>query len=245
MRKDIEARMRELEYFRRLQLVPGAWTVLRLDGRGFTRFTAARFDKPFDVRLRDLMTAAARSVMEDFQGLYAVTHSDEISIVFPPKWEMFDRRLEKLVSISAGLASAAFTQACGETAHFDSRAWLDVSEQNVVEYFRWRQEEAARCALHGWCYWTLRGRTAWRAKRRCRRCGARARLFRTSCCSSMGSTSTICLPGSGAGSACTGKAIKKLVSIRCEGSQLQQSDGASESTRCCRRLKPMRNSCAS
>jgi tRNA(His) guanylyltransferase len=26
----------------------------------------------------------------------------------------------------------------------------------VVDYFRWRQADAARCALHGWCYWTLR-----------------------------------------------------------------------------------------
>lgn len=156
MRKDTEARMREREYFRRLRLFPGAWTVLRLDGRGFARFTAGRFDKPFDIRLRDLMTAAARSVMEEFQGLYAVTHSDEISVVFPPKWNMFDRRLEKLVSISAGLASAIFTQACGEAAHFDSRAWQGVSEQDVVDYIRWRQEEAAHCALHSWCYWTLR-----------------------------------------------------------------------------------------
>jgi tRNA(His) 5'-end guanylyltransferase len=157
MRKqDTETRMRDLEYFRGLRLLPGAWTVLRLDGRGFTRFTAGRFEKPFDVRLRDLMTTAARAVLEDFQGLYGVTHSDEISIVFPPQWCLFDRRLEKLVSVSAGLASAAFTQACGKAAHFDSRAWQGVSEQDVVTYFRWRQEEAARCALHSWCYWTLR-----------------------------------------------------------------------------------------
>src|SRR5262249_37445699 len=26
----------------------------------------------------------------------------------------------------------------------------------VVDYFRWRQADAARCALNGWCYWTLR-----------------------------------------------------------------------------------------
>ena len=26
----------------------------------------------------------------------------------------------------------------------------------MVDYFRWRQADATRCALNGWCYWTLR-----------------------------------------------------------------------------------------
>jgi tRNA(His) guanylyltransferase len=68
----------------------------------------------------------------------------------------FDRKLEKVVSLSAGIASAAFTQACGAPVHFDSRVWLGADAALVVDYFRWRQAEAARCALHGWCYWTLR-----------------------------------------------------------------------------------------
>jgi tRNA(His) guanylyltransferase len=25
-----------------------------------------------------------------------------------------------------------------------------------MDYFRWRQADATRCALNGWCYWTLR-----------------------------------------------------------------------------------------
>jgi tRNA(His) 5'-end guanylyltransferase len=36
---EFEARMRALEYFHSLRLLPGVWTVLRLDGRGFTRLT--------------------------------------------------------------------------------------------------------------------------------------------------------------------------------------------------------------
>jgi tRNA(His) 5'-end guanylyltransferase len=64
--------------------------------------------------------------------------------------------LEKIVSVSAGVASAAFTHADGEQAHFDSRVWLGVNEERVADYFRWRQSDATRCALNGWCYWTLR-----------------------------------------------------------------------------------------
>jgi tRNA(His) 5'-end guanylyltransferase len=53
-------------------------------------------------------------------------------------------------------ASAAFTAAAGFAAHFDSRVWLGASEGLVRAYFHWRQDDAARCALNGWCYWTLR-----------------------------------------------------------------------------------------
>ena len=148
--------MRELEYFSGLKLLPGTWTILRLDGRAFTRFTEGRFEKPFDERFRNLMLAAAWALMEDLQGLYACTHSDEISVLLPPEWDQFSRRVEKIVSVSAGLASAAFTAACGEAAHFDSRVWQGVDVADVTDYFQWRAQDAARCALHGWCYWTLR-----------------------------------------------------------------------------------------
>jgi tRNA(His) guanylyltransferase len=156
--KDLDTRMRDLEYFSTIRLVPGTWTVIRVDGRGFSKFTADRFQKPYDARFRDLMIVAAQALIEDLDGVYASTHSDEISVLFRPAWELFGRRMEKIVSVSAGLASAAFTHACGEPAHFDSRVWCGLSVEDVVDYFRWRQDDAARCALHGWCYWTLRGK---------------------------------------------------------------------------------------
>lgn len=153
---DFEMRMRSLEYYHSLRLVPGTWTVLRLDGRGFTKFTAQHFERPFDARFSDYMLQAAQAVLEQFQGIYAYTESDEISILFAPNWSIFDRELEKIISLSAALASATFSLACGEVASFDSRIWVGVTEQDVVDYFRWRQSDAARCALNGWAYWTLR-----------------------------------------------------------------------------------------
>jgi tRNA(His) 5'-end guanylyltransferase len=153
---ELEQRMRALEYFHSLRLLPGAWPIVRVDGRGFTRFTASRFEKPFDPRFRDLMVATARTLLEELQGLCAYTESDEISVLLPPEWDLFDRELEKVVSVSAGIASATFTRACGETAHFDSRVWLGANQELVIDYFHWRQADAARGALNGWCYWTLR-----------------------------------------------------------------------------------------
>ena len=154
--KELEQRMRDREMFASLRIMPGAWTIVRLDGRTFSHFTAGRYEKPFDQCLRDHMTAAAQALIEQLNGLFACTHSDEISVLFPQKWDFFGRRVEKIVSIIAGLASAAFTKACSEPAHFDSRVWQAASIEEVIEYFKWRQADSARCALHGWCYWTLR-----------------------------------------------------------------------------------------
>ncbi|HWG44941.1 MAG TPA: tRNA(His) guanylyltransferase Thg1 family protein [Gemmataceae bacterium] len=154
--RDFEASMRDLEYFHSVRLLPGAWTILRVDGRGFSRFTKTRFDKPFDPRFNAFMVQTAQTLLEELQGVYAYTESDEISVLFRPDWDLFDRELEKLVSLSAGMASAIFTHACGEVAHFDSRVWLGTRRSLVIDYFRWRQADASRCALNGWCYWTLR-----------------------------------------------------------------------------------------
>jgi tRNA(His) 5'-end guanylyltransferase len=153
---EFEDRMRALEVFHALRLLPGAWVLLRLDGRGFSRFTESRFDKPFDARFHDGMVRTARAVLEDLQGLYAYTASDEISVLFPRNWDLFDRELEKVASLSAGIASAALSLIFGTPVHFDGRAVLAAEDEQVVDYFRWRQADAARCALNGWCYWTLR-----------------------------------------------------------------------------------------
>lgn len=153
---EFEAQMRALEYYHSLRVLPGVWTVLRVDGRGFSRFTESRFEKPFDPRMRDLMVRTAQALLEEMGGIYAYTESDEISVLFRPEWDLFDRELEKLVSLSAATAASTFTHACGEPVQFDSRVWLGVNEAVVVDYFRWRQADAGRCALNGWCYWTLR-----------------------------------------------------------------------------------------
>jgi len=153
---DLEARMRAGEVFHSMKLLSGAWTVIRADGRTFSRFTEKRFEKPFDARFRDLMMTAAQALLREFNGIYAYTESDEVSVLFPPQWDMFSRELEKIVSLSASIVASAFTHAGGEAAHFDSRVWLGADREAVIDYFRWRQSDATRCALNGWCYWTLR-----------------------------------------------------------------------------------------
>lgn len=153
---DFESRMRALECFHGLRMLPGTWPVIRVDGKGFSKFTEARFEKPFDERFSGHMVRAAEALLVALGGLYAYTESDEISVLLPRDWDLYDREVEKAVSLSAGIASATFSLACGEPAVFDGRVWLGPSADHVLDYFRWRQADAGRCALNGWAYWTLR-----------------------------------------------------------------------------------------
>lgn len=149
-------RMREHEYFHALRLPPGVWAVVRVDGRGFSRLTEAHFEKPFDSRFRDHMVAAATALLTELGGRLVYSQSDEASLLLPPGWNLFDRSVEKLLSVSAGLASAAFTHAAGQPAHFDSRVWIAATAEDVGDYFRWRQADGTRNALNAWGYWLLR-----------------------------------------------------------------------------------------
>jgi tRNA(His) guanylyltransferase len=153
---EFEKRMRALEYFHSLRLPPENWTVLRVDGRSFTHFTDTNFEKPIDTHFQHMMRQTAQALLEELHGIYSYTESDEISVLFDPSWNLFDRELEKLVSISASIASATFTHVSQKIVHFDSRVCLATTTSQVVDYFRWRQTDAERCALNGWCYWTLR-----------------------------------------------------------------------------------------
>lgn len=154
--EELDSRMRRLECFHALRLPDGARVILRLDGRGFSGFTETRCEKPFDPVFHDWMVKTSGSLLATFQATYAYTESDEISVLLPGDWDHFDRELEKTLSLSAGLASATFSLACGSVAQFDCRAIVAARDDQVIDYFRWRQADASRCALNGWCYWTLR-----------------------------------------------------------------------------------------
>lgn len=153
---DFAGRMREHEIYQGQRFLPGAWVILRVDGRGFSGLTEAHYTKPFDERFRDHMHAAALALVEDMQGALAYVQSDEISVVLPPDWALFDRRQEKAVSLSASIAAVSFSMAAGRAVQFDGRAWVGARLQDVADYFCWRQADATRCALSTAAYWALR-----------------------------------------------------------------------------------------
>lgn len=138
-----------------MRLPPGTWTIVRVDGRGFTKLTKEMV-KPFDLEFSLAMRHVAAELIAEFGGVYSYTESDEISLVLPPSFDLFNRSVEKIVSLTAGLSSASFTHRMGLVGTFDSRVWLGSSLGEVVDYLMWRQFDAFRCCVNGYVYHTLR-----------------------------------------------------------------------------------------
>jgi len=156
---DLDTKMRLFETAHDHCVLPGVFMVARIDGRGFTRLTKEvhKFEAPFDERFRDHMIATVQHLMQcGFRVQYGYTQSDEISLLFHRDETLFDRKLRKYHSVLAGEASTVFSLRLGALACFDCRISQLATEQLVVDYFRWRQEDAARNALNAHCYWLLR-----------------------------------------------------------------------------------------
>ena len=157
--EELDRRMRVYETAHDHCVLPGIWMVARLDGRNFTRLTKETldFEAPFDERFRDAMLDTAEHLMTcGFRVVYAFTESDEISVLFAQSERAFGRKLRKFDSVLAGEASARMSLVLGTVAVFDCRISQLPDERAVVDYFRWRNEDAHRNALNAHCYWLLR-----------------------------------------------------------------------------------------
>lgn len=155
----LDKQMRRFEQSMDRTLLEGIYVVARLDGHGFTRLTKKEWylEKPFDIRFRDAMIETTKHLMDcGFRIIYGYTQSDEISLLFHLRDESFGRKERKLLSILAAEASVTFSMQVGRAAVFDNRLIPLPSADNVVDYFRWRQEDAHRNSLNSHCYWILR-----------------------------------------------------------------------------------------
>ena len=156
---DLDKRMRVFEINHDHSVLPGLFMVARLDGRNFTRLTKELhdFERPFDIAFRDHMVATVEHLMDcGFRFLYGFTESDEISLLFHPEDTTFGRKTRKLNSVLAGEGSAFFSLRLGGVGCFDCRISELPSLPLVIDYFRWRSEDAHRNALNAYCYWELR-----------------------------------------------------------------------------------------
>jgi tRNA(His) guanylyltransferase len=129
------------------------YTVVRLDGRAFHTYTRG-LDRPFDAVLMEHMGTTARFLCEEVAGtVLAYTQSDEISLVLtdfatPKTQAWFDGNLQKIVSVSASLATAKFNELRpGKLAFFDARAFTIPDAVEVANYLVWRQQDATRNSI--------------------------------------------------------------------------------------------------
>ncbi len=150
------------------------WMVLRLDGRGFTKLTkeALDFARPFDERFHTAMQGTCEHLLRCGPRIsLCYTQSDEISLLLKSEDIPFSGKTRKLNSVFAGEASGIFSLAVGRPVAFDCRTIPLPQGADVVDYFRWRGEDANRNGLTAFCYWTLRATGLGPAEADARMCG--------------------------------------------------------------------------
>jgi len=156
---DLDKKMRVYETALDICIPPEMYIVARIDGRSFTKLTKEKypFEAPFDSKFRDYMVETVKHLMAcGFNIVYGYTQSDEISLLFSYTENLFSRKMRKLNSILAGEASAKFSTMLGGVGVFDCRISAFPNQNLVLDYFRWRNEDAHRNALNAHCYWKLR-----------------------------------------------------------------------------------------
>lgn len=127
--------------------------VIRLDGNAFHSLTR-KCIKPFDLEFISSMQQTALFLCKKLQSVQcAYVQSDEISLLLhnyktlnTQPW--FGNEIQKMTSISAGLASAYFTKhtLLDKVCVFDSRCFV-LPESEVVNYFIWRQNDWTRNSI--------------------------------------------------------------------------------------------------
>ncbi|MGF1756723.1 hypothetical protein L4D76_02000 [Photobacterium sagamiensis] len=156
---ELDEKMRVYETAHDHCVLPEMHIITRLDGRCFTTLTKDKhkFDAPYDPKFRDMMLETVKHLMQcGFKVLYGYTYSDEISLLLDVNDNTFERKERKLNSVLAGEASAKFSLLLGALGVFDCRVCQLPNRELVIDYFRWRSEDAYRNSLNAYCYWTLR-----------------------------------------------------------------------------------------
>ena len=147
-------RMKEFYENRTRNFLPRrTYTIIRVDGKAFHSYTRGLV-RPFDEKLVNDMDETACYMCKNIQGAkFAFVQSDEISILLTDfeglttdAW--FDGNIQKMVSISASLATAKFNELRpNKIALFDSRVFIIPSDIEVENYFIWRQQDTTRNSI--------------------------------------------------------------------------------------------------
>ncbi|SHE68794.1 tRNA(His)-5'-guanylyltransferase [Seinonella peptonophila] len=154
---DFGKRMKEYEHAFRFYLPKRMPVVIRIDGCHFHSYTKS-FTKPFDEQLIEAFWETGKFLGQQIMGCKLVYHqSDELSLLLTNYDKMnteswFGNNLQKIVSVSASLATAKFNEMIQRQninpilATFDSRAWI-LPQQEVDNYFIWRQQDAIKNSI--------------------------------------------------------------------------------------------------
>jgi tRNA(His) guanylyltransferase len=156
-------RMKQYENVNRIYLMEKLPVIIRIDGKAFHTFTRG-MEKPYDRILQETMAGTMKYLCENIQGaVFGYTQSDEITVVLytsnPEGSIWFDGNIQKIVSVSASMATLQFNKLLKELdtekryeqkydmAMFDSRVFNVPSEDEARNCLIWRQEDAVKNSI--------------------------------------------------------------------------------------------------
>jgi len=122
---------------------------IRLDGWNFHSLSRKlRLEKPFDRFLAECLVETARVFFKNFNPDLAFLFSDEMNLLLS-RFTVFNRRLEKIDSVFAGLASSSLYRLLSRRYNdvpeisFDCKV-ISIKGSEALEYLIWRQKESYR-----------------------------------------------------------------------------------------------------
>ena len=134
---------------------PNLPIIIRLDGKGFSKFTKP-FKRPFDEDFRKVMSDTATYVMNQCCGSLSYTQSDEISIIVDRPDIFFKGKKQKIVSVLAAMATSYFVIQASKIwpdhvskciPAFDCRAFNVPDKAEAVNAILWRQKDCVRNSI--------------------------------------------------------------------------------------------------
>ena len=148
-------------------LLKNTYIVIRIDGKGFTKFTDAHgYKKPNEIKGIKVMALAGLSVMESFPEIFlGYGQSDEFSFAFKKNASLYNRRHEKILTNVVSQFTSAFVYYWPKIfvngpelkypPCFDGRVILYPSFENLKDYFSWRYVDCHINDLYNTTFWAL------------------------------------------------------------------------------------------
>ena len=131
-----------------------SFIVIRCDGRRFSKLKEnGNFNLPYDKGFHEKMVKITDKALSSlFCAGMAYTISDEISFVLPREFNMYNRRIEKLLSVVAGYLSGEgsleFYELGLAPVSFDAKIFEFDSIAGVLEYLDERKNSGFRNFVH-------------------------------------------------------------------------------------------------
>lgn len=145
---------------------------VRIDGRGFSKFTKRmkfKQDSFLNKELSEIMMETTKLLMENWQASIGYTQSDEITLIFRTERKQFDGKVQKLVSFIAAQTSVLFNKILSNKLSenkeinevrldvlnnmfpllpiFDCRIIELDDEKDVVNVLNWRLQDGVRNSI--------------------------------------------------------------------------------------------------